>query len=88
MAKHKRLPQDVWEAVIAVASATKRKAPAEELAVSAAQRQARRRHGLSLHPYGVIRQAQRLIECQVQASRRGSAARNAGSLAFISRTRP
>jgi len=28
MTKHKRLPQDVWEAVIAVASATKRKAPA------------------------------------------------------------
>jgi len=48
MTKQNKLPQDVWEALIAVANAMRRKASAGELAnLAAALRLARRRHGLT-----------------------------------------
>ena len=48
MTKLDKLPQDVWEAVVAVASALRRKATADELVkLSAALRNAKRRHGLT-----------------------------------------
>ena len=48
MTKQNKLPQDVWEAVIAMANAMRRKASAEELAnLAAALRLARRRQGLT-----------------------------------------
>jgi hypothetical protein len=51
----KKLPQDVWEAVTALASAMKRKAPADELArLSAALRHTRRRHGLTHDDVGSV----------------------------------
>ncbi len=48
MTEQKKLPQDVWEAVIAMANAMRRKASAEELSdLAAALRLARRKHGLT-----------------------------------------
>jgi len=48
MTKQDKLPQDVWEAVVALASALRRKATADELVkLSAALRNARRRHRLT-----------------------------------------
>jgi hypothetical protein len=45
---NQKLPEDVWQAVIAMAAAMKRKAPANELTVlSAALRLAIRKHGLT-----------------------------------------
>jgi hypothetical protein len=48
MTKHDKLPQDVWEAVVALVSALRRKATADELVkLSAALQNAKRRHGLT-----------------------------------------
>ena len=48
MTEQKKLPQDVWEAVIAMANAMRRKASAEELSNPAAALQlAKRKHGLT-----------------------------------------
>jgi hypothetical protein len=48
--KQDKLPQDVWEAVVAIVDAINRKASAEELIhLYAALRNARRRHGLTHH---------------------------------------
>ena len=48
MTKHDKLPQDVWEAVIALVKALRRKATADELVrLSAALRNTTRRHGLT-----------------------------------------
>ena len=48
MTEQKKLPQDVWEAVIAMANAMRRKASAEELSnLDAALQLARRKHGLT-----------------------------------------
>jgi len=48
MAKQDKLPQDVWEAVVALVKALRRKATADELVkLSAALRNATRRHGLT-----------------------------------------
>jgi hypothetical protein len=48
MTKQDKLPQDVWEAVVALVSALRRKATADELVnLSAALRNAVRRHGLT-----------------------------------------
>jgi hypothetical protein len=48
MAAQEKLPQEVWEVVIAMARAVKRKASAEELVnLSAALRLAKRRHRLT-----------------------------------------
>ncbi len=48
MTKQNKLPQDVWEAVIAMAGAMRRKALAEEVAnLAAALRLAKRRHSFT-----------------------------------------
>lgn len=48
MTEQAKLPQDVWEAVVALVKALRRKAMADELVkLSAALRNATRRHGLT-----------------------------------------
>jgi hypothetical protein len=48
MTKQDKLPKDVWEAVVALVKALRRKATADELVkLSAALRNATRKHGLT-----------------------------------------